>query len=332
MNVALHPVPNNPRPLHGISLCTGGGGLDLGLELALPAARSIVMVEREAFAVAHLVAAIEQGFLAPAAIWSDVRTFDGRPWRGVVDFLIGGIPCQPHSLAGKKRGSLDERDLWSPTRRIVVQARPWFGLIENVRGMLSAGADEVAGAARVLRDLRRLGYAVECGLFTAAETGSSHLRPRLFILFVADPDDSRQQRLVRRPRAQEFAPERGEPALAHTDLVELRREPSAGQQQVDERDLAPGLYPPGPSDLDGWRRVLAHSPDLEPSVRRMADGLAARLDLSGPHAARVDRLRLLGNGVVSLEGAYAFRTLVTRLASTGHAGAVELARLMGAPA
>jgi site-specific DNA-cytosine methylase len=106
-----------------------------------------------------------------------VRTFAGRPWRGLVDGIIGGIPCQPHSLAGKRLGADDERDLWGDARRIIVQARPWFILIENVGGMLSSG-----GAERVIR----LGYQVEVGLFSAAEVGASHERQRVVILAVAD--------------------------------------------------------------------------------------------------------------------------------------------------
>ncbi len=129
---------------------------------------------------------MEQGFLTEAPVFSDVKSFNGRPWRGLVDGVIGGIPCQGHSLAGKKLGSLDERDLWSPTRRIVVQSRPCFVLIENVTGMLHPGADEIAGAERVWRDLRKLGYSVEGGLFTAAEVGASHQRERVFILGVAN--------------------------------------------------------------------------------------------------------------------------------------------------
>lgn len=183
MNVAVHPhLTNGPDAFRYISICTGGGGLDLGLELAIPAARAVCMVEREAFAVAHLVAAMQAGFMADAPVWSDVRTFDGRPWRSLVDGLIGGIPCQPHSMAGKRGGATDARDLWSDTRHIIAQARPWFVLIENVAGMLTAGADEIAGAQRVRRELRKLGYAVEGGLFTASEVGAPHERKRLFIL------------------------------------------------------------------------------------------------------------------------------------------------------
>lgn len=182
------------EPLNTISLCTGGGGLDLGLELAIPSARPVCYLEREAFAVAHLVAAMQQGWLAEAPVWSDVTTFRGREWRGLVDGVVGGIPCQPWSLAGRRGGTEDERDLWSDARRIIVQARPWWVLIENVRGMLSAKPGFDPGALRVWRDLQRLGFRVEGGLFTAAEVGASHERERLFILGVADSDGRQSTR------------------------------------------------------------------------------------------------------------------------------------------
>lgn len=184
-------VDLRPRPLNVISLCTGGAGLDRGLELAIPCARPILYMEREAFAIATLVEAMRQGCLAEAPVWTDAKTFDGRPWRGVVDCVIGGIPCQPHSLAGRKQGSHDERDLWTDARRIIVQSRPWVVVIENVAGMLSAGADQIAGAERVWRDLRKLGFRVEAGLFTASEVGAPHERERIFILAVADNADGR---------------------------------------------------------------------------------------------------------------------------------------------
>lgn len=278
-----------PGTLDILSICTGGGGLDLGVGLAIPGARSVCMVEREAFAVAHLVSAMRAGLLHPAPVWSDAGTFDGRRWRGCVDGLIGGIPCQPHSLAGRKRGSLDERDLWSVARRIVVQSRCWFVLIENVAGMLSAGADEIAGAERVWRDLQKLGFAVEVGLFTAAEVGGATLRTRVFVLAVSD--DARCQR-AERPREQDQAvQERQTP----------RREP-----------LRPtgGFGPP--------------RPDQVALIPRDPDAAAGRL-----HRHRADGLRMLGNAVVPLQAAYALRTLVARLAARGSPGADRLLRMMG---
>ena len=205
--------------LHTISICTGGGGLDLGLELAVPGSRAVCMVEREAFGAARLASAIEDGLLAPAPVWSDARTFNGRPWRGCVDGLVGGIPCQPHSVAGKRRGQADERDLWSTARRIVVQSGAWFVLIENVGGMLSSSDPDLRpGAERVWRDLQRLGFAVEGGLFTAAEVGAPHERERVFILGVANGIRQGLERGTGRAvRHQQQAVERGGEALAHSD-------------------------------------------------------------------------------------------------------------------
>ena len=81
----------------------GEAGLTLALRLAVPNARTVCYVEREAFAVANLVAAIKEGFMDDAPIWSDLGTFDGAAWRGSVDWVIGGIPCQPHSFSGQRR-------------------------------------------------------------------------------------------------------------------------------------------------------------------------------------------------------------------------------------
>jgi site-specific DNA-cytosine methylase len=280
VNVALR-----PNSLNLISICTGGGGLDLGVELAIPSARSVCLVEREAFGVSQLVSAMQQGLLAQAPVWSDARTFDGRAWRGAVDGLIGGIPCQPHSLAGKRLGQEDERDLWSTARRIIVQSGGWFVLIENVRGMLDSG-----GAERVYRDLCRLGFEVEFGLFTAAETGASIRRERVFILAVTD--NPRRQR-----------PEwSGQPDQARAGRTAARGEP-----------LRPvgRLGPPGPDQVG--------------LIPRDPDALAGRI-LRHRH----DALRMLGNGVVPLQAAYAVRTLATRLASRGSAGATRLVRMMTA--
>lgn len=390
VNVALR-----PEHLNILSICTGGAGLDLGVELAIPSARTVCMVEREGFAVATLASAMEAGILAPAPIWSDARTFDGRAWRGAVDGVIGGIPCQPHSLAGRKRGSHDERDLWSDARRIIVQSRARLALIENVSGMLAAGDDEIAGAERVHRDLCKLGFAVEGGLFKAREVGTSHQRERLFILGVADSDSEyddgpwiewpgrrRQSANGSRQLADSFSerrcsghrewedaadahPASQENVLAMDNAVsdgrrarrvnyrsDVWNQPSstgqhdmadaAGNDQWREREWSPGpgsdelqtgghscgipAFPPGPAQSDEWIRVLRRSPELEPAFRRVADGLASRMDIG-----RVDRLRMLGNGVVPLQAAYAIRTLSTRLASRGSAGAARLVRMMEMP-
>ncbi len=163
-----------------LSICTGGGGLDLGFRLAVPAARTVCYVEREAFAVALLEAAMEHGFMDEAPVWSDLRTFDGTAWRGVVDWLIGGIPCQPHSGAGLRRGVDDERDLWPDAARIIGEVRPSVVFLENVPGIVRY-YHECIGP-----DLRAMGYRTEEGLFSAVEIGAPHVRQRFFVLAYAE--------------------------------------------------------------------------------------------------------------------------------------------------
>ena len=163
-----------------LSICTGAGGLDLGFGLAHPDARTVCYVEREAFPVVNLVAAMEANLLDAAPLWDDLRTFDGGPWRGVVDWLIGGIPCQPHSRAGKRKGAADERNLWPDARRVIEECRPSAVFLENVAGIERYYFDSIGP------ELRGLGYRIEEGLFSAEEVGAPHIRERLFVLGYAD--------------------------------------------------------------------------------------------------------------------------------------------------
>ena len=163
-----------------ISICAGAGGLDLGFRLAHPAARAICYVEREAFPVVNLVAAMEADLLDAAPVWDDLQTFGGGPWRGVVDWLIGGIPCQPHSVAGKKRGAADERNLWPDARRVIAECLPGAIFLKNVPGITRYYFDTIGP------ELRGLGYRTEEGLFSAEEVGAPHIRERFFVLGYAD--------------------------------------------------------------------------------------------------------------------------------------------------
>src|SRR5690554_5116869 len=95
------------RSCNILSICAGVGGLELGIRIAEPGARGVAYVEREAAAAASLVASMEAGWFHPAPVWSDARTFDGRRWRGCVDIVTSGDPCQGNSVAGKRRGELD---------------------------------------------------------------------------------------------------------------------------------------------------------------------------------------------------------------------------------
>lgn len=159
-----------------LSLCSGIAGLELGIGLACPGAKAVCYVEQNAFAAAVLVARMLDGTLGPAPIWDNIKTFCGRPWRGVVDCVVGGYPCQPFSVAGKRRGTDDPRHLWPHVARIVGEVCPTLCFFENVPNHLNLGFRSVC------EDLWSMGYRIEAGIFSAAEVGAPHLRKRLFIM------------------------------------------------------------------------------------------------------------------------------------------------------
>ena len=161
-----------------ISFCTGIRGLERGLERTSLPIRTVCYVETEAFIIANLVAAMETGVLAEAPIWTDLRTFEGFPFRGLVHGITGGYPCTPFSHAGKRKGEEDPRHLFPYILNAINIIRPVWCFFENVPGHLSLGYDEV------YRSLSDLGYSVDCGIFSAREVGATQLRERLFILAI----------------------------------------------------------------------------------------------------------------------------------------------------
>lgn len=161
-----------------ISLFTGAGGLDLGLRVAVPTARAVCYVEHEGTAAEVLAAHIEGGAIKDAPIYSDVRTFDGRRWRGAVDCIVGGFPCTDLSVAGRQAGIHGEHSgLWWEFARIIREVQPEFVFIENVPPVLHLGA----GSA-VLGELTSLGFDAEWLSLRASDVGASHQRKRAFIL------------------------------------------------------------------------------------------------------------------------------------------------------
>ena len=164
------------RPRNGISLCAGAGGLDLGLMLAEPDFHTRCFVEWEEQPRNALIAAQRAGTFAPAPIWDDVTTFDGRPFAGSIDTVLAGYPCQPFSAAGQRKGTDDERHLWPDVARILVETGAEWGFFENVAGHISLGLETV------LRDLWDMGYTPAVGLFSSAEAFGAHERQRVFIV------------------------------------------------------------------------------------------------------------------------------------------------------
>ena len=150
----------------------------MGLGLAEPGFASACYVEWEKYPRSTLIAGQRAGYLHTAPIWDNVKTFNARPWRGIIDTLLAGYPCQPFSQAGQRKGESDPRHLWPDIERVIDELGPdlrWC-LFENVSGHLTLGLETV------VRALQRLGFRVAVGLFSAEETGAPHERQRVFIV------------------------------------------------------------------------------------------------------------------------------------------------------
>ncbi len=161
--------------MNELALFAGAGGGILGGNLLRW--RTVCAVEFEPYAAGVLVQRQNDGFLEPFPIWDDVRTFDGLPWRGIVDVVSGGFPCQDVSSAGTGYGMDGERSgLWSEMARIIGEVRPRFVFVENSPVLTSRGL------GRVLGDLASLGFDAEWGVLGAGDLGAIHQRDRIWIV------------------------------------------------------------------------------------------------------------------------------------------------------
>ncbi len=159
-----------------LSLFSGTGGGLLATQHLL-GFRTVCYVEVDAYCQRVLQARIADGMLDDAPMWDDVRTFDGKPWRGCVDLLSAGFPCQPFTAAGKRIGEHDERNLWPETIRVIREVGPRWCLLENVPGLLAHGY-----FGTILGDLAESGFDVAWKVLSAAELGAPHKRDRLWIV------------------------------------------------------------------------------------------------------------------------------------------------------
>jgi len=161
--------------MNELALFAGAGGGILGGKLL--GWRTVCAVEIDPWNRDVLLARQRDGILEPFPIWDDVTTFDGKPWRGFVDVVSGGFPCQDISSAGSGEGITGERSgLWGAMARIVGEVLPRFVLVENSPNLTSRGMGTVLG------DLAALGYDAKWGVLGARHAGANHARDRIWIL------------------------------------------------------------------------------------------------------------------------------------------------------
>jgi len=151
--------------------------------------RTVCAVEWEAYPASVLVARQNDKILPSFPIWDDVQTFDGKPWRGIVDVVSGGFPCQDISAAGGGAGIDGERSgMWREMARIIGEVRPKYAFVENSPMLTNRGL------GTVLRDLAKMGYDAEWGVLGAADVGANHQRDRIWILAYTNSKSNAKRR------------------------------------------------------------------------------------------------------------------------------------------
>jgi DNA (cytosine-5)-methyltransferase 1 len=278
-----------------LALFAGAGGGLLGSSLL--GWTTVGAVEIEKYPRDVLLQRQRDGLLDDFPVWDDVCTFDGKPWRGAVDVLSGGFPCQDISAAGKGAGLAGARSgLWKEYARIIDEVRPKFVFAENSPLL------RTRGLGTILKDLNELGYDARWGVLGAWHIGANHRRNRMWVLGHSNSDGEerpmaypesvrRRERNPHNRRSGESVTEGPEglrgmcKGLAHPDSERLegRHGENTSRTWVEERPITGRSKP--------W--------EFEPNVGRVANGVASR----------VDRLKAIGNGQVPSVAATAFRIL-----------------------
>jgi DNA (cytosine-5)-methyltransferase 1 len=324
------------QSLNELALFAGAGGGILGGHLL--GWKTVCAVEWEQYPASVLCARQNDGLLPPFPIWDDVQTFDGKPWRGIVDVVSGGFPCTDISAAGKGAGIDGEASgMWREMARIIHEVRPGYVFVENSPMLTSRGL------GRVLGDLAAMGFDAKWGVLGAADVGAPHQRDRIWIVakwrgllphtqhnrirwweqqqesFKEANREVANSDFIRLDESQTKRDRTQEQQVCQNELDygnEIRGEAIGCSQLGDEKELAysTGIgfqgqrqseQPINSKTYGDWK--ASQSTDVresdfwatEPSVGRVVNGMASRMD----------RIKALGNGQVPLCAATAWRLL-----------------------
>jgi len=279
--------------MHELALFAGAGGGILGGKLL--GWKTVCAVEIEPYCIERLIQRQNEGILDPFPIWDDIQTFSGIEWKGFVDVVSGGFPCQDISVAGKGAGIEGERSgLWEDMFRVVCEVRPRFIFVENSPTLTSRGL------GRVLGDLASVGYDAEWDVFGAHHIGAPHKRDRIWIL--AHTNSNRMSKgSSENYRTNETGENEYRDRETNSNITGRTSESLSMPRNVSNSKV---VHAQG--QLHKQREIKPWGSswwEVEPRLGRVANGVADR----------VDRLKAIGNGQVPTVVAYAFKTLYERI-------------------
>lgn len=311
LTVSLSEKFKNKGGLNELALFAGAGGGILGSHLM--GCTTVCAVERDAYAAQVLAQRQNDGIFLAFPIWSDIKSFDGRPWRGIVDVISGGFPCQDISSAGKGAGIDGERSgLWSEMARIISEVRPREVWVENSPMLVSRGL------ARVISDLAQMGYDAHWTRFSASNFGAPHIRDRLWIVAYSQSLRCKAENQSSRFHQKISCIGDCHQYVANTKSfgLEQKRENQLSSEkrlagccckfsdtqcfrcrQMEQRDFR-GKKSKGASNTTEHGSFSTRGKwwSVEPRLGRVANGVAHR----------VDRLKAIGNGQVPIVAKSAF--------------------------
>ena len=188
-------------------------------------------------------------------IHPDIRDLDGSKYEGI-DLITGGYPCQPFSVAGKRKGTEDDRHLWPEMRRVIAQARPAWVVCENVVGHITMGLDQV------LTDLEADGYASRAFVIPACAKDASHQRDRVWIIGHSDGVDAT-----------------GSKRPGRSDICTEKRNIAQGKQERRDRivKLEPRAVTPRPATYTRALRELDGIPDRVDRLKSLGNAIVPQV-------------------------------------------------------
>jgi DNA (cytosine-5)-methyltransferase 1 len=282
-----------------LDLFSGIGGFSLGFERA--GMKTIAFCECEKHAKLIL-----KKHWPDVPIFDDVSKLDGKQYRGTVDIVCGGFPCQDLSQAGAQAGFDGERSiLYREMLRIISECLPRYAIFENVTGLLTGESGR--WFAQFLYDLAAIGYDAEWHCIPASEIGANHHRDRVWIIAYHNIGCEREKEEIQSRRN---ATINGADAVTNTQELHDgagNREPIKRQKQQLGKGTGKIKIP---ANANGQRcerfAKIAHHLKQQIELMRSVETERRRSDISEPALLgtndgvprRLDRIRRLGNAVV----------------------------------